>query len=143
LILGLSKCTECEGGVGTPGNPYCNAVQLAIPVPCTTACGMKKDAKGIQKYCALDGTDTYKDASGKLICNLDVECYCDDTDECNKPKDFGLSPTGTGGGGTGTGGGGTGGTTPSPCKGSLPTASPATSVLSWIMVSVVVWAYLP
>ncbi|CAL8068981.1 unnamed protein product [Orchesella dallaii] len=94
------KCYTCAGASGA-----CDVDQTGISEECpagNSACCRIKNGATIVKRCEAD--DTLWQDGGKPKCVEDA-CYCI-TDDCNKPKDFGmdLGSGGTGGGGAAGGG---------------------------------------
>ncbi|CAL8083893.1 unnamed protein product [Orchesella dallaii] len=87
------KCHECSGY-----NGFCDPYHTGTSKDCheNGACAMRKDEKIISKYCEPDNVvwvDEDDEHYGPK-CSMS-ECYCT-TDNCNKPKNFGM-PGWTGG----------------------------------------------
>ncbi|CAL8068983.1 unnamed protein product [Orchesella dallaii] len=102
------KCYTCAGASGA-----CDVDQTGGSEECpagNSACCRIKTGATIVKRCEAD--DTLWQDGGKPKCVEDA-CYCI-TDNCNKPKDFGMDhgSGGTGGGGAAGGGSTTAGNSP-------------------------------
>ncbi|ODM90781.1 hypothetical protein Ocin01_15906 [Orchesella cincta] len=114
-----TKCWQCSGS-DSAFAPECNANHDGESNDCYSthsACAMEKVDGKIKKKCEGNVTQWSENGEedGKPKCIKNEVCYCNDVDNCNKDKYFGLD-------------GGSGG---------IKDMFPARSILFWLMATVV------
>ncbi|CAL8141101.1 unnamed protein product [Orchesella dallaii] len=108
----LANALKCHVCLGPGPDAICDYSHFGESKDCSDhgACGMYNHGNNIiSKYCEPDKLVWEDDEANdyKPRCSM-TACYCI-TDNCNKPRNFGMPPGAPGGtGGDGAGGGGTG-----------------------------------